>query len=256
MTQITIMPDYPTSFHQLVFAIPAFPFGLQLVRTTKPTTSFTYGLPLESTTNSTSRQQLKRLQVPRLSLTFVTPSTSILSELKGLADTTEHLTIRYVPLRGLVDARIFLCEALQAFRKIELNLLLPRPRMMMVGSGVDRTVVEDPESPGQRFVTDLLNALELADEDVQERYTVVRLDEWDIPGRAHKATRTKLWPKEALWDLDLETLDEDPSNGPIEASESSIQPAKSKKKPEHWERETNLRLLGGLFNLRLESKKK
>lgn len=250
------MPDYPTSYHQLVYAIPAFPFGLQLVRTAKPMSSFTFGLPLESTTNPTSRQHLKQMRASRLSFTFVMPSPSILAELKDLAETTDHLTIRYVPLRGFVDARRFLCEDLQTFRKIELHLLLPKPRMIFVGTGENRTIVEDPESPGQRFITDLISALELAEADTRERYTVILVDGWDIPGRVHKATKTKLWPKEAFWDLEAETEEEGDTKAEADKDESSVTFTKTKKKQDHWERETNLRLLGGLFNLRLESKKK
>lgn len=220
-------------------------------------TSFTYGLPLESTTNSTSRQHLKQVRAPRLTLTFVTPTAPILAELTELAETTELLTIRYIPLRGFVDSSLFLSEALQPFRNIELHLLLPRPRMIFVGSGENRTIVEDPESPGQRFITGIISALELADEETRKRYTIVLLDEWDIPGRAYKATKTKLWPKEPLWDLEAETEDDEKQGRtPSADNERSVVASGSGKKQQHWERETNLRLLGGLFNLRLESKKK
>lgn len=250
------MPDHPTSYDQLIYAIPSFPFGLQLVRTTKPLESLTFGLPLESTTNSASRQHLKTLKTPSLSLTFGKPTTSLFSELRELADTTSHLTIRYVPQRGFVDSNMFLSDPLQAFPRIELYLLLPRPRMMMVGSGDNRTIAEDPESPAKRFVTELIDTLEISSEEMQERYTVWLMDGWDIPGRAHKATKTKLWPKEAFWDMEAEIADEEKPAQPEDKRGETIVPTKAKGKQAYWERETNLRLLGGLFNLRLESKKR
>lgn len=260
------MPDYPTSFHQLVFAIPSFPFGLQLVRTAKPMKAFTYGLPLESTTNTVSRDRLRSLAPARLSLTFVRPTIALFDELKSLvAESTRLFTIRYVPLRGFVEASVFLCPALAEFDNVEIHLLLPRPRMTFIGTGDSRRLVEDPESPGKRFVQALEDGLELAPAETQAKYTVWTVDEWDIPGRAHKAVKSKLWPKEALWDMDAEfNFDADTADDKVtsssletktESAKSYAKTEKGKGRPAHWERETNLRLLGGLFNLRLESKK-
>lgn len=254
LLSIEILPDYPTSCSPLAYAPPVFPFGMQLLKTAKPCTSLAFGLPLESTTNPSSRQNLKALKPKRLSLTFVKPTVSLFTELASLiGDTVDLLTIRYLPIRGFVDGQMFLCDPLQSFRRIEIHVLMPHPRMIFVGAGDSRTLVEDPESPGKRFTTAMVEALEMASEEIQSRYTIWMVDEWDVPGRAHKAVKTKLWPKEALWDLDTQgTRDLEHDDPPTVAPVIK----KGKEKQTHWERETNLKLLGGLFSLRLESKKR
>lgn len=252
------MPDYPTSFHQLVFAIPLFPFGLQLIRPPESLTSFTYGFPLDSTTNSASRQQLKTIQSSHLSISLVSPTLGLFTELEGLVgSTTEELTLRYVGVRTMVDSTMFLSTPLQAFPKVRLVLNLPRARKTFVGTGAERTLVDDPQSPTVRFLSSLLEAVEVADRDIQERYEIWNVENWDIPGQAHNAERTRLWPKSVLWDMDSE----DDLNS--EKLEELASPEVSRNagpsgagRPAHWDRQTNLRLLGGLINLRLESHKR
>jgi hypothetical protein len=251
-----------------------FPFGLQLVRTVRPLRSLTYGLPLESTTNASSRQGLKALAPRHLSLTFDRPTVALFTELKDLlADTLERLTIRYVPSRVLVNPReVLLCEPLQKFKRVELQLLLPRPRMTLLGTGVERTLGEDPESPRRRFIDGVIAALEDASEETQEAYEVYVVANWDIPGRAHLAEPTRIWPVESAVNVLFDEAEEAAEVNEKEAARvvgtaredekkgfarvgGGASGSASKDRSEHWERETNLRLLGGLFNLRLESKK-
>ena len=217
-------------------------------------------MPLESTTNSSSRQQLKILQPRYLDLTFVTPTIEIFTELKDLvSSTTECLSIRYVAVRGVPNASLFLCEPLQAFKRINIYLNLPRPRRRIAGTGNDRHIVDEPDPAGERLVTNLVAAMEIADEDVQARYRIFKVDDWDVAGQVHSAPRTRLWP---LHDFDEES--EAASQLAITDAKDTLTPGEptgagpsvTKTKSERWERQTNLRLLGGLINLRLESKKR
>ena len=241
---ISILPDYPTSFHQLVPPVPPFPFGFQLIRTRKPMKSLSYGFPLEKTTNSASRQQLKTLHPPKLDLTFEQPTVSLFEELKdAVAETTEIFGLRYQPIRQLVDHQMFLCEPLQSFKKIHLHLLLPRPRNIITGPPDRRTVEEDPNSPIVLFIVRLISAMEAAEPEVQDRYTIWKVDGWDSPGQVKNATKTRIWPADVLF-----STDEDEVIAPEE-------PVEVRTDGKHWERETNFKLFGGLLNLSLESKK-
>lgn len=245
---ISILPDYPTSFHQLVPPVPTFLFGFQLIRTRKPMKSLTYGFPLESTTNSASRQQLKALRPPKLNLTFDMPTVSLFQELKdAVSETTEVFGIRYLPTRRLVDHQMFLCEPLQSFKKIHLYLNLPRPRSIMIGPPNHRSMEEDPQSPLVLFVTSLISAMEAAEPEVQDRYTIWKVDGWDTPGQVKNATKTRIWPAQVLFSLDF---DDDGA-----APEQIEEPVAERSETKHWERETNFKLFGGLLNLSLESKK-
>ena len=218
-------------------------------------------MPLESTTNSSSRQQLKILQPRYLDLTFVTPTIELFTELKDLvSSTTECLSIRYVAVRGVPNASLFLCEPLQAFKRIDIYLNLPRPRRRIAGTGNDRHIVDEPDPAGERLVTNLVAAMEIADEDVQARYRIFKVDDWDVAGQVHSAPRTRLWPLHDLEDESkapssqlaiMDTKDTLTTGEPTGAG-----PSVTKTKSESWERQTNLRLLGGLINLRLESKKR
>jgi hypothetical protein len=260
LQSISILPDYPTSFDPLVSSVPEFPFGLQLVRTQKPIKNLTFGLPLERTTNPSSRQHLKWLKPPKLEVSFNQPTVALFRELRDLvAETTDQLGIRYIPLRSLVSPEVLLCPELQSFKKVNLYLHLPRPYLIMVGPPDAQTLGEDPEAPITRFTTSLLNALEAASEDVQKRYTVWRVTGWETAGQVANATRTRIWPTAVLFDTEFDF----DSNAPTPDKEAppppKIEPdakvTKRSNDANHWERETNLRLFGGLFNLSLESKR-
>ena len=237
LESISILPDYPTPFHQFVSAVAPFNFGLQLVRTQRPIKSLTYGLPLELTTNPSSRQHLRHLGPPRLDLTFMRPSVELFNELTGLVrGTTTHLGIRYVPTRNLVAHDVFLCESLEAFERIDIHLHLPRARLTPNG--------EDPMSTFVTLMNSLISALESSSEQVQRRYKVWKVEGWETAGQVASATRTRLWPAAVLFDLD--------ATEPIEEIES--EPVRTTS-DDNWERETNYKLLGGMISLNLESKR-
>jgi hypothetical protein len=215
-------------------------------------------MPLESTTNSSSRQQLKILRPRYLDLTFVTPSVGLFTELKDLvSSTTECLSIRYVAARAVPNASVFLCPPLQAFKRINIYLNLPRPRRRIAGEGNDRRIVDEDDPAGQRLVTQLIEAMELADDETQARYRIWKVENWDVAGQVHSAPRTRLWP---VHDEELRSdHNESYSAEAVIISKevpSTAVAGPSVPKSERWERETNLRLLGGLINLRLESKKR
>lgn len=215
-------------------------------------------MPLESTTNASSRQQLKILRPRYLDLTFVTPTLDLFTELKDLvASTTECLSIRFVAVRTVPNASIFLCPPLQSFKRININLNLPRPRRRIAGSGSDRHIVDEPDAAGERLVTNLVAALEIADDETQARYRIWKVDDWDVAGQVHSAPRTRIWP---ILDEEAGDPHDDPSpTAVVTKSDCAVSTAiagPSVVKSDRWERETNLRLLGGLINLRLESKKR
>jgi hypothetical protein len=245
LEEIAILPDYPTSFHQLVPPVAPFPFGIQLIRTVKPIKSLVYGFPLELTTNPTSRQQLRVLRPPHLTLSFSEPTFGLFAELRDLvAETTEVFSIRYTPLRRLIPHEMFLSQPLQAFRKVHIHLHLPRPRMIIV----DGEAVQDVNSPSTLFIDRLVSALTLAPIDVQDRYAIWTLDGWDAPGQVENATRTQLWP------IDAGTEPAQPDDLAADQAREPLEEGKGRQN-DHWERETNLKLFGGLLNLSLESKK-
>ncbi|KAI9639876.1 uncharacterized protein MKK02DRAFT_40205 [Dioszegia hungarica] len=273
---ISILPDYPTPFHPFIPPIPSFAFGFQLIRTQKDRLkSLVYGLPLESSTNEASRQQLAVLRPRHLTLSFVRPTIPLFKELAGLVgSTTETLVIQYIPAGSgrLVTSNILLCEPLQDFRKIIIHLHLPSQRYEIPGPFGQRTFVpqKDPQVISE-FLASLISALEVEEEEVKERYEVWRVEGWDIPGAAHQATKRRLWPE--IVEVEDEKREmEEVVKEMAEASGSgasgggfldkmmgkqaggSAAPPKEKER-QHWDRETNLRLLGGLVNLRLESKK-
>ncbi|KAK4688322.1 hypothetical protein P7C73_g1803, partial [Tremellales sp. Uapishka_1] len=268
---VSILPDYPTPFHQFVQTVPPFNFGFQLIPSKRKLKRLTYGLPLEITTNEASRQHLKELRPEYLNLTFVKPTISLFRELaESVSKTTTTFGIRYVSTRSLVDPNMFFCAPLQDFEKIHLYVHLPPPRSIVIREGEERTIVDDPASPVVVFLAGLVELLQNASAEVQERYTVWNVKGWEMPGSADKAERIRIWPpvvEKALFDAEDE--DEADRFGALslkgeederEEEEKRQQEAASSARAAnasnaHWERQTDLRLFGGLIGLRLESKK-
>lgn len=128
----------------------------------------------------------------------------------------------------------------------------------MTGPEGHRTLSEDPESLVTVFITNLLAAMERADQEVQERYRIYKFEGWDTAGQVKQATRTRIWPTDVLFheDFDVEHEQEEKKVEVVEEEEEdqsrAVTPMEEKK---YWERETDLKLFGGLINLKLESKK-
>jgi hypothetical protein len=235
-----------------------FLFGLPLVRTKKSLKSFTLGLPLESATNPTVRQHLKTLAPPRFAMTTLRPSSTLFTELHGLiGETTEQLDIRYIPARTVADSSVFLCDALKSFRKVNIYLCFPRPRMVLIGP--NRELAEDPESPLTAFLASIVSAIESEPSEVQRKYSVWKVQGWETEGQVQNATKTRLWPKAVLFDHDFDFDDEeergDTNTEPVVvADEPDVAPVRAVD-DDNWERETNLKLFGGFLSLSLESKR-
>jgi hypothetical protein len=239
-----------------------------------------YGLPLESTTNEASRQQLAVLRPSKLTLSFVRPTVPLFKELEGLVgETTDVLEIRYIPAGSgrLALPSVLICDPLQAFKKVVIYLYLPRTRIEVPGPFGASAYIPGKDQPAvSEFLASLISALEVESQEVQERYEVWRVEGWQIPGAAQMATKERLWP-EVLVEAEVTEVsglaigDEAASAvaesaaavipaGPSGWSKAGSKATTSGKQPvtkerDHWDRETNLRLLGGLVNLRLESKK-
>jgi hypothetical protein len=268
------LPLYPYSPSPFENVLPPFDFGLQLIPVpseTRPRLKhLTLGLPLELTTNAAQRQHLGQLKPEKFSMTVLRPSNALFGELAtALSEVTDTLSIRYLSVsahRELSDPASFVCSTLDAFKHVHLHLPARANsafRHPYIGRMDERITFADR-------IIDLI----LADKERQERYTVWIEDyrggfNLDLSRREEilyqPAEKDKI-----LFDIGLHDLDENP---PAESGPSTIQnstvtvvggpettvkkpTAKGKDSEKSWERETNLKLLGGLISLRLESKKR
>jgi len=164
----------------------------------------------------------------------------------------------------LTDCSVLLCEPLQSFKKINLYLNLPRAKRVLSGPEGNRILIDDPSSPVLVYVTRLISLLEVADLEVQKRYTVYNVSDWEIPGGNSKGKAKKIWPfeeiteEEGLMD-EMDEMDELISGSSSGKTKKVVEKEKKKEErksdSQQWERQTDLRLFGGLIGLRLESKK-
>ena len=269
------MPLYPYSPSPFEDVLPPFDFGLQLIPVpseTRPRLKhLALGLPLELTTNAAQRQHLGQLKPEKFSMTVLRPSNALFSELAtALAGVTDTLSIRYLNVsahRELSDPASFVCSTLDAFKHVHLHLPA-RANSAFQHPYIGR--IDERVTFADRII-DLI----LADKERQERYTVWIEDyrggfNLDLSRREEilyqPAEKDKI-----LFDIGFDLDEEEAApanrssteqnrstvtvaNGP----ETSVKKAVSKGKDSEksWERETNLKLLGGLISLRLESKKR
>lgn len=216
LEKVSVLPNFPTTSNML--RTRAFPFGLQLVPSVA---ELVVGLPLETSTNTSSRQALSRLPLRRLTVTFHSPTMELFEELQKLQPNVE-LTVRYIPFQGQVDIPTLFCKPLHSYESIRLYLYLPRPRMLEEDT-------EDPDSTTALYLSRILSHLGSASTEDQVRYTVFKVFNWDIPG--FHVVAKQIWPEKA------------------ELEASSNTPAKA------WQRQTDLKLFGGLIGFRMESRK-
>lgn len=187
--------------------------------------------------------------------------------------------IRYIPGGSgrLALPSTLLCEPLQSFKKVIIYLYLPRSKVEVPGPfGSSQYIPQKDQPVVSEFIASLVSALEVEDEDMRERYEVWRVEAWDIPGLAHLATKARLWPevteeeeaqaKSLIKAKERQTSITEKMGAMISGEKSEAGSSKDGEKAggpkqevvkerKNWDRETNLRLLGGLVNLRLESKK-
>lgn len=260
LEDVSILPEWPTPQYNWEETMRPFNFGIQLVRTKRRIRSFTYGLPLETTTNETSRQHLGELQVPNLTVTFARPSASLFRELSDLtAAHTKHLSIRYIFTNPPVDPSVFICPGLENFEKIEILLHLPRPRRILAAEITGQTLINDPNSPGLLFSSALTTLLEATTDEIRSRYTVYEVKGWDVPGGADRIRRVRVWPQhDMLFEVDEsgpELVEKEPERTEPKGKDVVRGESSTGNQSKQWERQTDLKLFGGLIRLSLESKK-
>jgi hypothetical protein len=271
------MPLYPWSPSPFEEIVAPFAFGLQLIPVPSETRprlkNFTLGLPLESSTNAAQRQHLVALAPEVFGMTVIRPTFSLFRELaSSLAGVIDTLSIRYLLIpqdHDFVDPAMFVSEALDAFKHVHLHL---PARANMMSYRIHMNQVETAATFADRIVD-----LVLADKERQERYTVWVEDprngfNLDLSRREKVLYQPQPVEKDkVLFDVDFDSA----LDTPVESSSrslpaSSVQtstttatsPAsknskgKGKDTEKVWDRETNLKLLGGLISLRLESKKR
>lgn len=232
----------------------------------------TLGLPLDQCTNTASRQHLRLLCPKRLEITLLLhPNASLLAELATLfSDTNTHLSIRYLAsdrAPQLLDPSILLDPLLDVFPTIDLHL------PSLTGPGRPPILPHRPftnqPSPHTSFADHLVSLISL-DPSLRKRYAVY-LEHAAPPMGGFgpgwmKPEERVVWEREvdAVWPGNAVVLNS--GEGVVDGGSSSGGKRDVGKTVEgrndagdagedHWERETNLKLLGGLISLRLESKK-
>lgn len=245
---------------------------------------FTLGLPLELATNEVSRQHLASLRPKRLEITLLLQhNPSLMTELADLlADKIHELSIRYLasdraPIE-LPDPALLLSSTMDRFAAIDIHLpalTAPSPFPTIVPH---RPYHAQPDAHTS-FSEHLVNLIAL-DPERGKRYAV-----WmekpppavggGFPPGWIKAEEQVLW--ERAVEMPFRLSDDVVAREDVlahgkgrEAEPSSVKEGKRKMAgerdqaheddpgttgSEHWERETNLKLFGGLVSLRLESKK-
>lgn len=232
----------------------------------------TLGLPLDQCTNTASRQHLRFLRPKRLEISLLLhPNASLLTELATLfRDTDTHLSIRYLAsdrAPQLPDPSILLDPSLNVFPTIDLHipsLTGPgRPPMLP-----HRPFTNQP-SPHTSFADHLVSLISL-DPSMRRRYAVY-LEHAAPPMGGFgpgwmKPEERVVWEREVDAAWPGSAVGPDSGEGVVDAGSSRGEKRDVGKAVEergdaggagedHWERETNLKLLGGLISLRLESKK-
>jgi hypothetical protein len=258
---LAILPNYPFTSTPYEDLLPPFEFGLQLIPT--PTGNehrlkhFELGLPIEVCTNRVQRQHLAALEVASLRVTMLRPTVEMVDELAGLVKaTTDTIHLRYVTisLRPLIDPTVFFSPSLEEFPNVVLHL----PRF---ASSLHRHPYAGQTDMQTSFAQRIIDVI-TSDQVKQERYTVWIEDEvgaFDVTGRRKEELLWKAIPRMGEAATDESTKESTSTQGGDSTWQGEVNTSnveeKGKKKAESWERETNLRLFGGLVSLRMESKK-
>lgn len=240
----------------------------------------TLGLPLDLATNAVSRQHLRLLRPKRLEITLLLhPHRDLFTELADLLEgNTEELCIRFLAsdqTHELCNPREIVSDQLDRLGKVDIHL----PALT---SAMNRPY-QGQQDRHTSFADHVVNLIAL-DEERRKRYTiwVERPVMPDGPmGPMGGLGAGWLKPKErVVWERQVDVadaterrdvlfVDDEYGGEEMEPGPSSTKQAKQPATrhmdretqaaggsgPEHWERETHLKLLGGLFSLRLESKK-
>jgi hypothetical protein len=263
LKSISILPVYPFSPDPFENILAPFDFGLQLIPVPKPDSPrlkhLAFGLPLELTTNAAGRQHLRRIAPEKLSVTVLRPNMSLFEELRdGLSGTIETLSVRYLAVsivRDLMDPAILVNPVLDAFKHVHLHLpsrahpILSHPYMGQTDRGMsmsDRVVqmIQMDEGRRKRYTVWVEHVNNGFNADMTKREEMVFQPEMSVEEIlvAEEETRRR-----------LESNEKEEEGG---KKDKGKQADRERDMDKTWERETNLKLLGGLISLRLESKKR
>lgn len=252
---VSIMPRYPFSPNPFEPILHPFDFGLQLVPAPPPGSHglrhFELGLPLDMCTNKAQRQHLKELRLESLAITVIRPDVALFRELADLlADSVGRLSIRYFHFlsatsRELCDPAVLVCEPLDRFKKVDLHLpWVASSQHVYVNRGqssrpfADRVVQLITDTPDESRLFRYSARIQQSDE-----------RSYNSNGGSEQVLYEPPNAQPAV------VIDAASSENEVAATSGSSAAAPPAKKDEHWARETNLKLLGGLISLRLESKK-
>jgi hypothetical protein len=233
-----------------------FDFGLQLIpppdNDRQRLRHLEIGLPLEECTKEAQRQHLAELRLLSLGVTILKPKVSFLVELAELLrGITPTIELRYLCLstREMANPAVFLSEPLESFEHVVLHL----PRL---ASSFHRHPYIGQTDANTSFAQKILDVI-MSNEEMQDRYTVWIEDEdegFDVNGRRREVS---------LWQAPLRVQED--TSAAITETLTALRMSDSKdmqstdgqaqNKSDSWERETNLKLFGGLVSLRMESKK-
>ncbi|GHJ89606.1 hypothetical protein NliqN6_6008 [Naganishia liquefaciens] len=230
----------------------------------------TLGLPLDLSTNTLSRQHLSLLRPKRLEIALLLqPHASLLAELAALLESTHtHLSVRYLASERapvhLPDPSLLLDPSLDVFPTVDIHLpaiTSPGRPPMLPNRPYDGQ--PDPQISFSEHLVDLISL----DPARRKRYAVY-LEGGVAPMGAFgpgwmKPEERVIWEREVdlVWPGSAVGVNKDDTGEAVQDVGSSVKRQAEGRADageageEHWERETNLKLLGGLISLRLESKK-
>ncbi|KAJ9113004.1 hypothetical protein QFC22_006100 [Naganishia vaughanmartiniae] len=241
----------------------------------------TLGLPLDLSTNAVSRQHLRLLRPKRLEITLLLRQhVELFEELADLLEgNTDELCIRFLAsdqTHELCNPRDIVSSQMDRFGKVDIHL------PTLTSSAMNRPY-QGQQDRHTSFADHVINLIAL-DEERRKRYTVW-VEQPDMPdgpmGPMGGLGAGWLKPRErVVWERPVEHADGTGSRDVLfvddeyeqEQNELGQSSTKQGKQPAtravhletqaaggagagHWERETHLKLLGGLVSLRLESKK-
>lgn len=224
---------------------------------------FTLGLPLELATNEVSRQHLRLLRPRRLEITLVLQhNPRLMAELAELlSDKISTLSIRYLASeRGmdLPDPADLVSPTMDRFRAVDIHLpalTAPSPAPHII----PHTRYQGQQDPYTSFSQHFVHLI-TADGGKRKRYAVWVEGEAPAMGPFAQGTIRPedrvVWEREgdAAWSVSDERIANSATSGGTGKGKARDD-GPDDHGSDHWERETNLKLLGGLLSLRLESKK-
>lgn len=273
---ISILPTFPHPSSPFLPPPPAFPLGIQMLPVTDRLQLLAIGLPLDTCTNATSRAHLGRLRLTQLGVTFNRPTEEVMHELWTLVgETCRTLSVRYTPpirsvghqiqLEPLVDPAGLVRSALRNFPHVVFYL----PRMLALAALPFENQPREGSRPTISFAQRLVDLVAVDDELTDRveiwlvggvagllRGGVGGFDPLDpsTPGGGSEEPNERLWPVSIDAAFEASLSEDDRLRAAVGRRRSSAAELDQRNK-ETWTRQTDLRLLGGLFGVRMESRK-